>query len=87
MLYEILKNKRTIFLKSIFLKLVLNNREMITKQKLLQHINKFPDNLSIDELIDKLIFIDKLEKRIEESKNGETISEADLEKEMKEWFK
>lgn len=60
---------------------------MITKQKLLQHIDKFPDNISIDELIDRLILIEKLEKRIEESKNGETISEADLEKEMKEWFK
>ena len=60
---------------------------MITKEKLQKHIDKLPESISIDELIDKLIFIDKLEKRIEASKNDETISEEELEKEMKEWFK
>lgn len=60
---------------------------MITKEKLNSHISKFPDVLSIDELIDRLVFVDKLEKRIEQSKNNETISEQDLEKEMQEWFK
>ncbi|MCF8371990.1 MAG: hypothetical protein K9H64_10230 [Bacteroidales bacterium] len=60
---------------------------MITKEKLKSHISKFPDVLSIDELIDRLVFVDKLEKRIEQSNNNETISEQDLEKEMQEWFK
>mgnify|MGYP000336082736 CR=1 FL=1 len=34
---------------------------MITKEKLQEHISKFPDKISIDELIEKLVFIDKLE--------------------------
>jgi len=37
---------------------------MITKEKLQKHISKFPDEIHIDELIDNLVFIDKLEKRI-----------------------
>jgi flagellar biosynthesis chaperone FliJ len=60
---------------------------MITKEKLIKHINKFPSELSIDELIDRLVFIEKLERRIEQSKNNETITEQELENEMKEWFK
>jgi len=60
---------------------------MISKVKLLAHIDKLPDEISIDELIDKLVFIDKLEKRIVESNNNETISEEELEREIKEWFK
>lgn len=60
---------------------------MITKEKLIKHVNKFPAKLSIDELIDRLIFVEKLEKRIEQSKKGETITEQELENEMKEWFK
>lgn len=49
---------------------------MITKEKLKQHIDNFPnelsiDELSIDELIDRLVFIDKLEKRIVESDRAE----------------
>lgn len=44
---------------------------MITKEKLKQHIDNFPNELSIDELIDRLVFIDKLEKRIVESDRAE----------------
>lgn len=60
---------------------------MITKEKLQKHIEAFPEIISIDELIDKLVFIDKLEKRVQASENNETISTIELEKEMSEWFK
>ncbi|QTE22317.1 hypothetical protein [Polaribacter cellanae] len=60
---------------------------MITKERLQQHISKFPDQISIDELIEKLIFIDKLEKRIKLSEANTSISEEELEIEMKQWFK
>lgn len=60
---------------------------MITKAKLKAHIDQFPDELSIDELIDRLVFIDKLEKRIEKSESGDVISEKEVEQELKEWFR
>ncbi len=59
---------------------------MITKEKLKKHIEQFPDEMSIDELIDRLIFVEKLENRIEQSKIGETITEEELKAEMGEWF-
>lgn len=59
---------------------------MITKEKLQEYIDRLPNEISVDELIDKLIFIDKLEKRIEESIHSETISEEDLKSEMEQWF-
>jgi len=36
---------------------------MLTKDKLRQSINKLPDSFTIDELIDQLIFIEKVEGR------------------------
>lgn len=60
---------------------------MITKEKLQAHIAKFPDEISIDELIEKLVFIDKLEKRIQLSEANTSISEDNLENEMQQWFK
>lgn len=60
---------------------------MITKTKLIETIDKFPETFSIDELIEKAILINKIEKRDAQSKNGETISEEELEKEMQKWFK
>ncbi len=58
----------------------------ITKEKLKQHIDKFPDEISIDEVIERLILLEKLGKRIEESDNDETISEEDLKNEIEKWF-
>ena len=60
---------------------------MITKERLIKQINEFPDKLEIDALIEKLLFINKVEERLEQSKNDETVSEEDVEKEMIEWFK
>ena len=66
--------------------LALNSVKMITKEKLKKYVEKFPDEMSIDELIDKLIFVEKLEIRIAQSDNGETISEDELKTEMGKWF-
>ena len=55
---------------------------MITKEKLKKHIETFPDELSIDELIERLIFVEKLEDRIAQSERNETLSEQELKSEM-----
>ncbi len=62
---------------------------MISKEKLKEHIDKFPEEeFAIDELIDRLVFIDKLEKRIAISKTGgSTISEEAIKVEMERWLK
>lgn len=59
---------------------------MITKEKLQNYINDFPEELSIEEVIEKLIFIDKLETRIRESKNNEVIEEEEVKNEIEKWF-
>jgi hypothetical protein len=46
----------------------------ITKEKLHQQIDKFPDEISIDEVIERLIMIEKLETRMKESDENDTIS-------------
>lgn len=60
---------------------------MITKTALKKHIEKFPEEFTIDELIERILFIEKLEKRIQKSDENEVLSEQDLENEIKQWFK
>lgn len=60
---------------------------MLTKAKLQKQIEKFPDEFSIDELVDSLILIEKVEKGAIQSGNGDVISEAELDKEIQKWFK
>jgi len=59
---------------------------IITKDKLKKHIDKFPDELEIDDVIERLFFIEKIEKRILESEDNEVESEEEVKKQMQEWF-
>ncbi len=59
---------------------------MITKAHLVKTIEHFPDEFSIDELMDKLILLDKISKGDKDSREGRTISEKEFEEEMKKWF-
>jgi hypothetical protein len=60
---------------------------MLTRTKLKEQIEKFPEEFSIDDLIDRLILIEKIEFGIKQSKNGEVISDSEMDKEIKKWFK
>ena len=55
----------------------------ITKEKLKQQIEQFPDTISMDEVIERLIMLEKIETRKQESDNNETIEEDELKEEMK----
>ncbi len=58
----------------------------MTKTRLKEQIDKFPEEFSIDELIEQLILIEKIELGNKQSKNGEVISEAEMENEIEKWF-
>lgn len=62
---------------------------MISKKKHKEQIDKFPEEeISIDELIDRLVFIEKLEQRISLSEQGgQSFSEDDLKNEIEKWSK
>lgn len=59
---------------------------MITKSKLKEQIENFPEEFSIDELVERLILVEKIERGNHQSEKGEIISESDLDKEIDKWF-
>jgi predicted transcriptional regulator len=52
---------------------------MLTKTKLRAEIENFPDEFSIDELVERLIFIEKVENGLKQSEAGNIVSEEELE--------
>ena len=60
---------------------------MLTKTILKQQIDSFPEQFSIDQLVERLILIEKIETGNKQSENGEIISESHLNKEIDQWFK
>lgn len=60
---------------------------MLTKTTLKQQIDSFPEQFSIDQLVERLILIEKIDNGNKQSENGEIVSESDLNKEIDQWFK
>ena len=59
---------------------------MITKEKLKSTLTDFPEEFSIDELIERLILIEKIELGNQQSLNNEVISDEELDQEIEKWF-
>jgi hypothetical protein len=60
---------------------------MLTKHSVLKTISKLPENFNLDELIDKLIFIDKVEKGLDQSLKNQVLSESQAKKKLAKWLK
>lgn len=59
---------------------------MITKAQLKESLDKLPEKFTLDELMDKVILIDKIERGNEQSESDDTLSEKELDKELEKWF-
>ncbi len=60
---------------------------MLTKDSVLKTISKLPENFNLDELIDKLIFIDKVETGLDQSIKNQVVSESQAKKKLSKWLK
>jgi len=59
---------------------------MITKAKLIQTLDELPDEFSIDDLVQKLKMIAKIERGALQSKDGEVMTEKELDEDIEKWF-
>jgi hypothetical protein len=59
---------------------------MLSKSKIQDTIDSLDDEINIDEFIERLILIEKIEEANKESMEGNTISHEKLKKEIAEWF-
>ena len=60
---------------------------MLTKQNLIQTRDTLPNSFTIDELPDKLIFIEKVNEGLEQSIKGKSVSKKETEKKLSKWLK
>ena len=60
---------------------------MITKTHLISTLEKLPENLTIDQVIDHIIFIEKVQKGLEDSENGRVHTKEEVSKKLNKWLK
>ena len=58
---------------------------MLTKAQLNKTISNLPDTFTIDDLIEKLIFMEKVEAGMAQSDEGKVISNEDVKKLIDQW--
>lgn len=58
---------------------------MIRKVRLIETLDKLPEEFSIDELVEQLIIIQKIEEARVQSKEGQKFSENDAKSMIKRW--
>ena len=60
---------------------------MITKDQVINSLKEMPTQFSIDELMDKLILLQKIEIGLEQSKQGDVYSTREAKEMLKQWSK
>ena len=60
---------------------------MLTKSNIIQTINSLPNNFSIEEVIDRIVFLQKVEIGLKQSEKENTFSTAEAKKKLKKWLK
>ena len=60
---------------------------MTIKEKMLQVVHALPDDASIEEAMERLLFLAKVEKGLEQADAGETLSHEELKERMSKWLK
>ena len=60
---------------------------MITKDKALEVIKSLPDEFSIEDLMDRMILLNKIETGLKQAEEGETYTTEQAKRMVKEWSK
>jgi hypothetical protein len=59
---------------------------MLTKEKLIETIKELPDSFSIEDLFERIIFLQKIEISMEQSKSGQTHTTEEARERLKKWL-
>ena len=59
---------------------------MLTKTQIVDTVEQFSEYVSLDELIDKLLFIEKVNIGLEQSEKGMISSEEEVSKKLSKWL-
>lgn len=60
---------------------------MLTKKKLLQSIKDLPEKFSVEEIMDRIVLLQKIEAGLEQSAKGNILSTESARRRLKKWLK
>ena len=67
--------------------ITLGKVNMLTKEKLKKTIDSLPDDFSIEDVIEELIVVDKIEKGLKDVKDGKVYTTEEAKDKLNKWLK
>lgn len=61
--------------------------DLLDKKKVLKSIRSMPDKFSVDDVVDRMIILEKLERAMADSEAGRTFTLAEAKKRHVKWLK
>ena len=59
----------------------------LTKEKVRKTIDRLPDNFTVDQVIEELLVLNKIEEGLQDVEQGRVFTTAQVKKELKTWLK
>jgi len=66
---------------------LLNKFIMLTKEEVLKTVNDLPGEFSFEDILDRLMLLNKIDIGLEQSNNDETLSTKEAEESLAKWLK
>ena len=60
---------------------------MLTKDKVKETIDRLPDNFTVDQLIEELVVLNKIEEGLKNIEDGRVFTTDQVRQELKAWLK
>jgi len=60
---------------------------MTTKEKIVQAVEALPSDATIEDAMERLLFLAKVERGLRQADEGKTISHEDVQERMAKWLK
>jgi predicted transcriptional regulator len=60
---------------------------MLTKEKVRKTVERLPDNFTVDQLVEELVILNRIEEGLKDIEGGRVFSTDQVKKELKTWLK
>ncbi|MBM2814140.1 MAG: hypothetical protein HW421_902 [Ignavibacteria bacterium] len=60
---------------------------MLIKEHVTETVNSMPEQFEIYDIVERLIFLDKVEQGLDDIRNGRVYTEKEVEKKLAKWLK
>jgi predicted transcriptional regulator len=59
---------------------------MLTKEKVKKTIDRLPDSFTVDQIVEELVVLDKIEKGLKDVEEGKVYSTQQVKDQLKKWL-